>query len=571
MPFKDRYWWLQRLGGIAMMAGCVVLIGWTLWQSLPSLPIQWGNVITSDFVQHNLLTIGPYILLFTYGIAFVRSSDQARDRFNRRRATLRGDTDAIPLAGIALHPSDAPDVTSAPLILLWSASKGTRLIIVPLEVSLCALFLILPVFIAGEFIYAFHNGNVTSPALDPLFIIGIVIALLSVLGSFIMVIVLVRRLPTNFGRPFGLSAGPEGILQIEQSGKQRFLRWEEMRLLEVTTNNTRTSHTFKVYGSQTAIEWSISSGVSSYPPLEITSSEMVERSQSLLDLINARTGLVPRTFDKASPQSSGKGGTAALIGCLTVVVLAAISFVAGLIFVPITSSHLLNLSLAATVIYAAVAFLGSVILHSVRNPSASEQSDSAQQLPEDASISYAIVFGPTLPSRLMFALSGLILGLDLIPAILCLLAASPLPIADAYPQINGVFGPIASLILLPVGLFGLAMLVGAFRGRITYVTADATGLTLRRGRNTTSIAWDQVEHISGEAFGGTLTKYKVQGAHMSISWPAIGLRTPQPRGGDGVLPITAYGLANLVAVRTGKELTITERVDRLGEQVHALS
>lgn len=298
---------------------------------------------------------------------------------------------------------------------------------------------------------------------------------------------------------------------------------------------------------------------------------MEARSQSLLDLINARTGLVPRTFDKPRRELSGKMGAAEAIGCIAVLVLTTIGFVASLIFIPVTSSHLLNLSLIVTVIYIFVVLVGVVIMSAIRKPAASDESTSPQQLPDDVSVSYTLIFGPTVMSRIIFALSGIVLCVDLVPAVLWLIAAVPLLYDDSYPHIVGAFGYVASLVLLPVGLFGLGMIVWALVTRITTITADATGLTERRGRKTTSIAWNDVEHINGFSPSGTITAYNVQGRYVTIWWSANGTRPPQARNSTGMLPISPYGLANLVAVHTGKSLSISKRADYLGEYQDAIS
>ncbi len=570
MPFLDRYWWLRLLGGITMMITTGVA-GWTLWQSpipLSDLWVSdlWGDEVARFSAQNDLLVIGLCILLFMQGISVVRSSVHAHDRCNRRLAALRGDADIIPVAGIPLHPADAPDVTVTPLVLQWAASRATRLIIAPLEGFLCALFLVLPFAVAGAMIYAVQHGAFASLRLGVSAILMFVtIVLVYGILSCVAVSLLVRELPADFGRPFGVWASPEGIASMDRHGKRRFLRWEVMRLLEVTTNDTRTSRTFRVYGFHMAVEWSIPALGSSYPPLYITASEMVERSQSLLDLINARTGLAPRTFDRPSRQVSGKASTVAAIGCIVVLVLATAGFVAGLVFIPVASSHLLNLALIGTVIYILAVVAGAVVVSAIRKPAASEQRDSTEQLPDDVSVSYTLNFGPPVGRRLFTALSGIIMCVDLVPAALWLFAGVPVPYRGAFPNITGIFGYGATLILLLIGLIGLSILIGALRSRVTVVTADATGLTARRGRTTRSIAWNEVERVEGETVGGTITRYTVQGAAVTISWPTVNARLPRRRDGDGVLPISPHGLAQLVAARTGTVLSISKRAGRLGD------
>ncbi|MGZ6375514.1 MAG: hypothetical protein ACXWPI_12435, partial [Ktedonobacterales bacterium] len=566
---------LVRLGGIALSLSMAGIIGWILWQSPINFPDLWGG----DFgrlISNNILLVAFCVLVLLQGIASVRSSAEARDRYNRRRAALQGDLDAIPVARITVHAENAPDVVESPLVLQWAASKATRWVIAPLEVFLCVVCFALPLLEGGAFVYALRNGNLASRELGLLSFLMPVAVLLACVVMFplVGVILLIRDMPRDFGRPFGLSVGPEGILGVRSNGRRRFLRWEEMRLLEVTANSAHVSRTFRLYGPSTSIEWSLFSAGATYVPNGISAAEMETRSRSLLDLINARTGLVPRTFDKPRRQLSGKMGTVEAIGCIAALVLTTIGFVAGLIFIPVTSSHLLNLSLVATVIYIFIVFIvlvGAVSMSALQKPVSSEESDNPQQLPDDVSVSYTLTFGSTVMSRIFSALSGIVICVDLVPAVLWLIAVLPLPVGGLYPHIVGAFGHVASLVLLPVGLFGLGMIIWALVTRITSVTADTIGLTARRGRRTTFIAWNDVERVSGEDVGGRITTYKVQGAFMTISWAGGNSRPTQARNSTGLLPISPYGLANLVAVRTGKPLSITKRADLLGDYQDAIS
>lgn len=222
MPFKDRYWWLVRLGGIALSLSMAGIIGWILWQSPIIFPDLWGGEV-GRLISNNILPMAFCGLFFLQGIAIVRSSTQARDRYNRRRAALQGDLDAIPVARIPLHPENAPDVAESPLVLRWTASKAARWILAPMYTFLGPLCLTIAIIIGIMLLTAPHDAPWKSPDLGILSIlVPMALALIVVECCVVGVVILIRDIPTYFGRPFGLHVGSEGVLSVAETGRRRF-------------------------------------------------------------------------------------------------------------------------------------------------------------------------------------------------------------------------------------------------------------------------------------------------------------------------------------------------------------
>jgi hypothetical protein len=108
-----------------------------------------------------------------------------------------------------------------------------------------------------------------------------------------------RSLPAACGKLYGITASREGLLYQPKVGRSRFLRWEEMRLFEIDTPPPLHQERYRLYGPGGKVEWRDlppSLGVS----LNMTSREYLTRQQVVLNLIIARTHLLPRAFEQAA-------------------------------------------------------------------------------------------------------------------------------------------------------------------------------------------------------------------------------------------------------------------------------
>ena len=113
-------------------------------------------------------------------------------------------------------------------------------------------------------------------------------------------------LPWERGRPYGVTANNEGLWYYPKGWKRRFLRWDEVCLLEVSIpKRERSLRAYKIYGRRTLASW-LAVPPSKWVEVGMTKQEFWERHQALLNLIVARTGLVPRTLDeKLAEAASG--------------------------------------------------------------------------------------------------------------------------------------------------------------------------------------------------------------------------------------------------------------------------
>jgi hypothetical protein len=101
--------------------------------------------------------------------------------------------------------------------------------------------------------------------------------------------------------PFGIVADEEGIEERTRCGDRRRMRWEDARLLEVRKpQSDGLAIEYILYRRHGAIKWA-----TDYPTLcgdtipdGMTRQEMLGRERALVALIAARTGLVPRTFER---------------------------------------------------------------------------------------------------------------------------------------------------------------------------------------------------------------------------------------------------------------------------------
>jgi hypothetical protein len=99
-------------------------------------------------------------------------------------------------------------------------------------------------------------------------------------------------LPAKRGKPHGVMTSDEGITSQPQVGRRRFIRWDDMRLLEVADSS------FSLYGRDATIQW-YNTGPNNWVETGTTDEEFSRRHQMLLALIAVRAGLVPRTFSKS--------------------------------------------------------------------------------------------------------------------------------------------------------------------------------------------------------------------------------------------------------------------------------
>ena len=299
MRIPDRYWWLQRAAGLAL---ALVLVVVAVWFATNPDPV-------TEFRQNGL----GFIIFILAAVLTIRESFRSHDHYRSRLAALHGDLDAIPLANIAVHADNVPNVAAEPLELMWHATRLWGRIFTIYHAIIYVLLGGTWLVILLSMVYAIYLLATTKP-IQPLtfdFITVMSLAMVAVgsitllLGLPLAIGIIGRYWPRDHGRPFGLSASSEGITYVPGVGRRRLIRWEDMRLLEEKTTigsyTQKEYRSYQLYGRDAIAEWQDA------PPsawvivgtVGMTSGEYGARHLALLDLIAARTGLTPRTFDTA--------------------------------------------------------------------------------------------------------------------------------------------------------------------------------------------------------------------------------------------------------------------------------
>lgn len=573
MRIPDRYWPLLVLAAVVCGAVAIVAPWMFLATILPSAQ-EFGDPITGDVLQ-----VGGLTLLTLYSsIKFALGAVRARDRFSRRKAALRGEKDAIPLSSISPGKMNAPDIAVEPLMLAWRATKRMRYFVGPL-ILLVVLIVLLLIMGTIALIVWFATLNLPDFSqfgwLDPLlFAVGIGYSILAI----VLFVLVLRRTPTFFGRPYGVTATADGIQGRSESGRRFFLRWDEMRLFEVEERIYSTSRLrhFRVYGRRDIAEWrDAPSNNGVYAPEGMTPVEMAFRLAAMVDVVHARTGLVPRTFSKAllvekpSEKPVRRGRTARLATTLTIMVLALVTvgFGAATLALPLTTSDTLNaliaLSLAATCAVLVVFPLAATV-RLIRDrrlfPRDGNYPGTYHPLaapPDAPDAIYALAFGQTWPARIANGAFGLVLTVNALPFLLILTTnlaiILPLPMLPTTP--TGM-NTVLVVVLGFYGVFGVALVGAALRRRPATFRTDAAGISMIRGVIPVVLTWRDVAAIVARVRRGKIDSFAVKDSagKRVFAWPArsTALRIILPA--KGAQPITPEELAALVAKRSGHEI-----------------
>src|SRR5579859_4124407 len=172
MPESDRYWWVYMV--CALVMGAVgILMSATLANDVLRFNQDFGDADRGLL----LLALGLGIMFLIVSLIMALMSVRARGRTRRRAAALAGQPDAIPAAQVESHPERAPDVSAAPLELLWRPARRVRYAAGP-------YWVLMPLFQYAAYAIAlavlFHNSLPSPPGgLSTEFsVLGIVVVLL---------------------------------------------------------------------------------------------------------------------------------------------------------------------------------------------------------------------------------------------------------------------------------------------------------------------------------------------------------------------------------------------------------
>lgn len=487
MPFLDRYWWVRIFIALLPFGAVLLMVAYVLHN-------------LSGATRDPLLGIGctgvGALILLVFAYVIVRRIGPARDRLGRRRAAIAGNRDAIPLA----HGADMLAETVLPTIPFtvgfpltrWDQPGLARLRVF-LSVPLFATALVLTFILERQ-------GNRTLP----LVIEAIVFYLFGSI-MYLWTAIITQPFIRTYHTPRSIIADTMGVRWQPIVGRERVIRWDEMRLLEVmsfdatpfTSNPQIERRRYTLY-TQNGTIWWIAPGNLHLPP--------VGPYAQLLALIKVRTGLEPRTFDSAD-----------LLASDTRQVLAE----------PVVSVPTLEGNSTYLLAFPLPSRRGRLI---------------------------AGIFGILLTSLATLAGTWTLakFGVFTLPPLL--------RIATSWIHV------MLALFLLIGGIFGLPLLVGALLAtparrirRMGGIRADRTGISDYPLRKGTSIAWPDIASIQCETLGNAkLFMVRSAVGDSKIMWPyAPGDRYPPAPlvTALGFVPISSDELVALVMRMTGKPLT----------------
>ncbi len=583
MEFLERHWWVSVLGSLVAVAVMIVGPVAFLQQVLPSAAYL-GESPTPDILLAGALAVAASMLCFRLTSVAVRGRHRAR----LRAETLRGNLAVMPISLLPADAQKAPDVSRDPLVLSWRASMTQSVHSAAVSLLMAVFWgFILVLTWAGVIINFSRFLAIVQEQWLPF--AGILVATPVYIA---LMAVLIPYLPTLFGKPFGLTASDKGISYRTAFGREGFMRWEEMKLLEMEQYGLAiTRREFSLYGqnARRVIAWKDNpqTSRSEFVPDGMSQAEMTVRLQELLHLINARTGLVPRTFSKAlrskevqftatqgqahalhgGMDTTSPTGENAGIGVLVLGAGITLALAVTVILVPISSVFVLNTAVASSLIILALILIVYTLRVIFQQRPASNspvlspaiQATSFQDTPESI---YALSFGMPSRRRLVMGILGLLMAIDAVPALLIIVPTvlhvfvRPMAARDSTAR-----GP-SGILLFAVafyGIGGIMLLIATFWPVTWNVRATRSALSLTSSmKNSRALPWESIERITANMRRGEVVQYTVVGdlGRTNILWFAepSTLRAALPI--DGTTPIAPDQLAALAAQRSGKAIKV---------------
>jgi hypothetical protein len=560
MPTVDRYWWAETLFALVLAAGAIVA---AVLPVLTVLPLKtFGEDISGNLLA--VLATGLLLLLTALVLAFM--SVRARYRARMRRSVFRGMQDAIPMSRLTVHPEAAPDVATEPLVLEWIVSARTKLARGQLLVLHGLLLLATLVLSEAYLALVLREEHPTGPSDVPRILTIAGMVLVAVL-TVVLLGIIGRALPTLFGRPFGITASDGGIMAKTMFGSNRRLRWEDMRLLEVATSRTPGGRQFFLQGGRVTISWSnVEANSRDFRPHGMTAEEMTVRVQAMLDLINARTGLAPRTFTKTlrAADTAASPVDSRVMTFLALLVLATFTcgVAVGAVVVPLTTLHALNLDVASSLAIVALVLMAVAFRRLMLRPTRDKQPDVLQSsTPLSLGDSdYELAYGFPPSRRLAFTTLGAVLLVNLAPLLLVWL---PIMLYSLLPRATRQYTPsaLSAALAYIVGIYGgtgLALLRSAVRNGNIRVHAGAKALTDIVGKQSHSLPWGTIERVEEHRRNGRALSYEAigEGGEIKIIRMAEPSRLRQLLPTGNTLPIAPDELTRFVAQRSGKPIDV---------------
>jgi hypothetical protein len=595
MRQMDRYWWLGLLASLVIGAAALAFVIWQavlLWDV-----IQFDSTYGGDPELDSLAgrSTGIAVAVGIVGLVFAwtlfKEAHVAHKRRLGRMQALAGNPNAIPPAQITASPAQAPDLEATgngQFRLLWQATAaGRRYALIGYAVVqlmlgiffISMLFMFFAVFSQIHFSFGLDWRSaqlIGALALFVLFFGGLPIGLMIFTSPMRSILI----------QPYGVIATPNGLTSVAANGKATYIPWSEARVLEVffsSSSGTRSQRRYQLYGTRSSVEWLDAPPkrwLAVIEPPDASLAEYERQHQFLLNLIAARTDLVPRTFGKEpkTPDPSHLGEISVEVfsqdrpwgqlGCLGIVVALVASLSALIIFLPLSQSPLLNLIVAGALLLApALGFVNALTATLIRSFQP-EQAPSPPpiELPAeyDPAVTYALREQRTTAIRLRDFVLGLLLGVCVAPGVTLLFPDAVSTLIGSDARIGDGFAWWLALALALIGVLGLLLAFGAARGIGTYheLSADATGLSeLMGGEWRRQATWDAITDFCVRHEGGDRYLYlAIRKAELPVIWSARERSRAAGTVIEGRHYVSRDGFAAVVAERVGTPLKTLVRV-----------
>lgn len=574
MPFLDRHWWVRVLLACGASAVAVVYVVWCVRTGL-SIPLD------SPFLfGPAALVFAVVIPLLSFPIARYAVVTALPSRRRLRLAAIRGDREAVPASLIVPHPERAADVAVEPLVIAWQPFTFRRS---DSTLARVVLVLGLGLLLLVTFFASLGSAMTSSDTFPEIFLHTTLSAILMSLLVIVVLLVIIvisaiffgfaAPVVAFFGRPFDVMADVEGITVHDLWGRTHSVRWGDARLLEVSLAPPVLGayRVFTLYGQDSYARWRDDTDTSEHIAIRldgITHEEGSKRLHSLLDLIAARTGLAPRTFDGTlvvdrRPNLSPllRRSLRMLTQALACVTLATVS----MLFPPVSAGMLTLLPSMAYFVLAA-GCLVFIPIYRRRPPAAVGQgglSDADGAIADqDTQHTYAVYTVITRSQALAACTVSLLICLAALPILFAWFGMLDIPVLHVVRtvQFATLWPAQAAAVLVGfggvVGLFVLVVTTALFFVKPAWpdVQVDAEGLRDRRGTKDVALAWDTIDSISRSADDEGDIRYTVAGnyARAIIRWST---RNALPQNPALPLPsVTPEQFAAIVVARSGKPL-----------------
>lgn len=574
MPFLDRYWWLQRLYALFMIALATTGILWYVRYLLP-LEQQLNQFVVADAALMVLLVC--VYLLFAFNN--LRLSQAALHRMQRRQRAIESQEEAVPLSRITLDATLSEAFPEQSLDFTWPETWSNRISLV-FEIA---------VEIGSSIFFGFVIWQSLAPLLssttrqEPGY--QVYLARPMLLGVTWFLIFWGAFLPfSSLGvspllrlvKPLDMHVGDQGITWRSIFHVRKVVRWDEARLFEISGRAVRQSqygplcysHLYVLHARRTAIYWEERVHAIGSPSV---------RYLQLAEFIHTRTGLRPRTLDPdllapdeppvaSFPRDStrdlllaGWGAAGILMGFSDNTSAAPVFKVIGFMFLGVLAVPWISTRMRARRPHRQQrpsAQEGSASVTSVEHETLAGAGTSHVEAPQ---LSADLRYGLTTGSRWMFNYNRAIFAAvaAMMPAF-----ALVLVVEDVLALMIHVSGlhlhpvlPAALITALLAALLSMMALVPALRAQPVTLIADHQGLhRIGMFGQRLTIRWTEVLSIEVHYMFGHSSYYTVRTATVgnSVMWMARPLTHREPAGFSNVHVITPEQFAALVATHSGK-------------------